>query len=172
MCPFLFTLSASIVCLVVCVLFLFFFSFLLWFFFWFFFFSSRRLHTSCALVTGVQTCALPIFGHRFGPGLPRAARVLGTQRTGNPRHAGRLHRRHRAGEASVADPQQRPRRAAGLHPRHGPARCVNAGWSPPVDQAPPSPLRTPGFRALMAYRSEEHTSELQSLMRISYAVFC
>src|SRR3546814_2072538 len=28
------------------------------------FFSSRRLHTSCALVTGVQTCALPIFyGH-------------------------------------------------------------------------------------------------------------
>src|SRR3546814_9594391 len=26
----------------------------------FFFFSSRRRHTSCALVTGVQTCALPI----------------------------------------------------------------------------------------------------------------
>src|SRR3546814_7256269 len=35
----------------------------------FFFFSSRRRHTRCALVTGVQTCALPIFnpahsGHR------------------------------------------------------------------------------------------------------------
>src|SRR3546814_4785465 len=31
--------------------------------FWFcccFFFSSRRRHTRCALVTGVQTCALPI----------------------------------------------------------------------------------------------------------------
>src|SRR3546814_10912168 len=27
---------------------------------YFFFFSSRRRHTSCALVTGVQTCALPI----------------------------------------------------------------------------------------------------------------
>src|SRR3546814_5477716 len=26
-----------------------------------FFFSSRRRHTSCALVTGVQTCALPIY---------------------------------------------------------------------------------------------------------------
>src|SRR3546814_9302580 len=26
----------------------------------FFLFSSRRRHTSCALVTGVQTCALPI----------------------------------------------------------------------------------------------------------------
>src|SRR3546814_3151262 len=29
--------------------------------YWFiFFFSSRRRHTRCALVTGVQTCALPI----------------------------------------------------------------------------------------------------------------
>src|SRR3546814_2716222 len=28
-----------------------------------FFFSSRRRHTRCALVTGVQTCALPISGH-------------------------------------------------------------------------------------------------------------
>src|SRR3546814_10540910 len=26
-----------------------------------FFFSSRRRHTRCALVTGVQTCALPIW---------------------------------------------------------------------------------------------------------------
>src|SRR3546814_3403297 len=35
-----------------------------------FFFSSRRRHTSCALVTGVQTCALPIFlliGWDFDP---------------------------------------------------------------------------------------------------------
>src|SRR3546814_4746260 len=30
----------------------------------FFFFSSRRRHTRCALVTGVQTCALPIW-YRF-----------------------------------------------------------------------------------------------------------
>src|SRR3546814_9692092 len=29
-------------------------------YFYFFFFSSRRRHTRCALVTGVQTCALPI----------------------------------------------------------------------------------------------------------------
>src|SRR3546814_6331241 len=28
--------------------------------FYMFFFSSRRRHTRCALVTGVQTCALPI----------------------------------------------------------------------------------------------------------------
>src|SRR3546814_1872145 len=31
-------------------------------FFVFFFFSIRRRHTRCALVTGVQTCALPICG--------------------------------------------------------------------------------------------------------------
>src|SRR3546814_10009606 len=31
-----------------------------------FFFSSRRRHTRCALVTGVQTCALPIAGPREG----------------------------------------------------------------------------------------------------------
>src|SRR3546814_20728958 len=32
---------------------------------YFLFFSSRRRHTRCALVTGVQTCALPIYGHRL-----------------------------------------------------------------------------------------------------------
>src|SRR3546814_3975510 len=31
----------------------------------FVFFSSRRRHTSCALVTGVQTCALPIYSGRL-----------------------------------------------------------------------------------------------------------
>src|SRR3546814_15662538 len=32
----------------------------------FFFFSSRRRHTRCALVTGVQTCALPIYRGYYG----------------------------------------------------------------------------------------------------------
>src|SRR3546814_1302877 len=32
----------------------------------FFFFSSRRRHTRCALVTGVQTCALPILRSLVG----------------------------------------------------------------------------------------------------------
>src|SRR3546814_7886620 len=36
----------------------------------FFFFSSRRRHTRCALVTGVQTCALPIYMDR-GRGQPQ-----------------------------------------------------------------------------------------------------
>src|SRR3546814_9145192 len=33
---------------------------IMWRLFVSFFFSSRRRHTRCALVTGVQTCALPI----------------------------------------------------------------------------------------------------------------
>src|SRR3546814_1038538 len=35
-----------------------------------------------------------------------------------------------------------------------------------------SPARTPRRPPASSKRSEEHTSELQSLMRISYAVFC
>src|SRR3546814_10383710 len=41
----------------------------------------------------------------------------------------------------------------------------SAAWQPVVR------LR-PGLRHELSWRSEEHTSELQSLMRISYAVFC
>src|SRR3546814_9627573 len=38
-----------------------------------FFFSSRRRHTRCALVTGVQTCALPISGR---PLMARSTELL------------------------------------------------------------------------------------------------
>src|SRR3546814_17842542 len=44
---------------------------------------------------------------------------------------------------------------------HGPAMTLDR------DATPTRPPRT-----TLAERSEEHTSELQSLMRISYAVFC
>src|SRR3546814_8920726 len=43
-----------------------------------------------------------------------------------------------------------------------------AGWAHP-NHFHGAPLVHAGFKSL---RSEEHTSELQSLMRISYAVFC
>src|SRR3546814_3727279 len=42
----------------------------------FFFFSIRRRHTRCALVTGVQTCALPISGF---VGSPLAATATGAR---------------------------------------------------------------------------------------------
>src|SRR3546814_7432789 len=62
-------------------------------------------------------------------------------------------------------------------------RCVRlrAGYArPPPHAAQGSPRQTPIISARGSFfdadrgsrRSEEHTSELQSLMRISYAVFC
>src|SRR3546814_5505950 len=45
------------------------------------------------------------------------------------------------------------------------SRCLGSHESPPGKSSPFFTMRP-------AYRSEEHTSELQSLMRISYAVFC
>src|SRR3546814_6902084 len=41
-----------------------------------------------------------------------------------------------------------------------------------VDLRPENGSHDPEERRLLVGRSEEHTSELQSLMRISYAVFC
>src|SRR3546814_11233434 len=45
----------------------------------FVFFSSRRRHTRCALVTGVQTCALPIL-RRHRMDLPRRVQHAGHSR--------------------------------------------------------------------------------------------
>src|SRR3546814_9767099 len=44
--------------------------------------------------------------------------------------------------------------------------------APPVTGSACSPRGRGGRGAARRARSEEHTSELQSLMRISYAVFC
>src|SRR3546814_4493853 len=58
----------------------------------------------------------------------------------------------------------RPSMAA-ARPRSSPSRR-----SP--QQSPPAPSQSRRGGARTSRRSEEHTSELQSLMRISYAVFC
>src|SRR3546814_3363930 len=87
-------------------------------------------------------------------------------------------------------PQQRDRRAAeqegaGQRPgddlvpfgqRHRLDRLWLVGEADEVDQRVETRTarrdRVEGSRDLRLVRSEEHTSELQSLMRISYAVFC
>src|SRR3546814_3410452 len=51
---------------------MYFFLCIVFLFICFFFFSSRRRHTRCALVTGVQTCALPIFERGLIGGAERA----------------------------------------------------------------------------------------------------
>src|SRR3546814_18050012 len=55
----------------------------------FFFFSSRRRHTRCALVTGVQTCALPILPPTPQPS-PGASRLAGLPRLTFVTHEARL----------------------------------------------------------------------------------
>src|SRR3546814_8639679 len=67
-----------------------------------------------------------------------------------------------------------PHRGADLafgRPEHGGLRCPFHGWLFDVDG---KCLETPAEpeTSRLCQRSEEHTSELQSLMRISYAVFC
>src|SRR3546814_4588625 len=53
------------------------------------------------------------------------------------------------------------------------ASAVNSSADTPSGTPRKSrPGTAPGRRRPRPYRSEEHTSELQSLMRISYAVFC
>src|SRR3546814_10135766 len=112
----------------------------------FFFFSSRRRHTRCALVTGVQTCALPI-----SPVVQM--------------HAARLPVSHRVPVKRLIGPQVKHIRHAAIAPEGGIA--AKAGEDAGGDALPAGRAC-----AQEQQRSEEHTCELQSLMRISYAVFC
>src|SRR3546814_10703293 len=50
--------------------------------------------------------------------------------------------------------------------------CGRGAGSPPTGHQCAAVFATPRADTALRPRSEEHTSELQSLMRISYAVFC
>src|SRR3546814_7069887 len=119
-----------------------------------FFFSSRRRHTRCALVTGFRRV---LFRSPVRPPLP-LSRL----------HAGRcdLHGHRRTNQPPVQcrippHPLWRlcARDAEGTGRQSAAYPAGTAGGALPMDARP-------------GLRSEEHTSELQSLMRISYAVFC
>src|SRR3546814_2239690 len=118
----------------------------------FFFFSSRRRHTRCALVTGVQTCALPIsesadFEVLYGRAIARWWDLVAGIR-------------HDFGEG----------------PSQTFAGIGVIGLSPYKFEIEATAYvgesGQTAARLEAAYRSEEHTSELQSLMRLSYAVSC
>src|SRR3546814_8666222 len=89
-----------------------------------------------------------------------------------------MHRRNRAGAQPVPAPSDRggpavPARTLRRHAHGGTGRGAVAGID--ARGVPGRPVRAaaPALAAVLsASRSEEHTSELQSLMRISYAVFC
>src|SRR3546814_3529290 len=129
--------------------------------FFFFFFSSRRRHTRCALVTGVQTCALPIY-------LPDGTLVLLGMKPYQiddvaPHIVGMKGQDIRlvsilAGISTAALRSRFP----------GHADIVRVMPNTPVGVGQ-------GVCALYADErtsSEEPTAELQSTKRISYVVFC
>src|SRR3546814_4301327 len=69
-----------------------------------------------------------------------------------------------------------PASRGGYYRREPAHRCPEDATTMKVVIADDEPLARERLRLLLAehpdLRSEEHTSELQSLMRISYAVFC
>src|SRR3546814_5907047 len=137
-----------------------------------FFFSSRRRHTRCALVTGVQTCALPIsrgwslHQHEY------AAAECGGDHFPDRTDLGADHQPDLPGCARIDWPcklnmavrryaswlRRTPFHPQWLMPKRGVAKEIKECRGRILDVG--------------AARSEEHTSELQSLMRISYAVYC
>src|SRR3546814_7085166 len=124
------------------------------------FFSSRRRQTRCALVTGVQTCALPIYDRR-------ARHIL-------LRHGGADHVLHARREIVLAAGALDSPRLLMLSGIGDAGALADLGIAPVVDlpEVGRNLADHPLVPALLFARSEEHTSELQSLMRISYAVFC
>src|SRR3546814_3391215 len=71
------------------------------FVFMLFFFSSRRRHTRCALVTGVQTCALPILGqYKFKQVVTTCAHCFNTIKNEYPQFGGQAGVDYQIGRAS------------------------------------------------------------------------
>src|SRR3546814_5146623 len=131
-----------------------------------FFFSSRRRHTRCALVTGVQTCALPISARTqiceavlADPVAPDSGNRRGRFVAHRYFSSWCIDRCARGGLVAVLQFDARGF-TGGTH-----RRVVfddRTDW-----------IGVAGEQSVLVFlRSEEHTSELQSLMRISYAVFC
>src|SRR3546814_3163231 len=164
-----------------------------------FFFSSRRRHTICALVTGVQTCALPIFSIRYGFKGPNHSVVTacstGAHAIGDAARLIMLNdadaRVAGGAEAAVcriviagfsASPalstkfNDTPDRASRPwdEERDGFVMGEGSGVAVLEELEHAKPRGATVYAEVVGYgrRSEEHTSELQSLMRTSYAVFC
>src|SRR3546814_7305546 len=149
----------------------------------YFYFASIRRHTRCALVTGVQTCALPIsksYDNTIPLFAPRAtlrkliasivtdSRAPGEAKDADSSNVFQLYQAFASADETAA---MRREFEQGI------------GWGDAKQRlferidSEVAPLRE-RYETLMAEpqkierRSEEHTSELQSLMSISYAVFC
>src|SRR3546814_4841543 len=136
----------------------------------FFFVSSRRRHTRCALVTGVQTCALPIYRDR-------CLREWRTRASLVDRHVqslffnmAKIAASGRLGQGEEAQAFALPDRVEAIVEREGRTDRV---WRDRATDLPDR-LTVPagGFmRARDRHRSEELPSEIQSIIDNAYALF-
>src|SRR3546814_6981613 len=137
-----------------------------------FFISSRRRHTRCALVTGVQTCALPIsLGDQ-----PEARYTAARAALDDLGHSTTLSYLREMAALVFEETGLLPHLNPGLMDEgdYAALRPVSASMGLMLETASDrlSERGGPHFGSPDKIRSEEHTSELQSLMRSSYAVFC
>src|SRR3546814_9573306 len=124
----------------------------------YFFFSSRRRHTRCALVTGVQTCALPLIRNTFtvavyiDTGKRRCLDAVFTKVPYGIQH--RIGTFEIGGKVVEGIMDCRTDDIAGFH-----CSGISIQFNIPERQY---------LTDISGHldRSEEHTSELQSLMRI------
>src|SRR3546814_2473683 len=130
-----------------------------------FFFSSRRRHTRCALVTGVQTCALPIYTldltHALDVGLSEPINI-----------AAGLEFRHETYGIRAGDPASYygggaqsffgySPNDAGKYKRDNFLQYLDISLKQPEKWMVDGAVRHENYN-----RTEEKTSELQSIMRI------
>src|SRR3546814_5215697 len=145
--------------------------------------SSRRRHTRCALVTGVQTCALPICKHGFTGddiesayvGIPKVIQGRLTNRHPKDIQAAQMSLPFSVALASsiALRAPEIPMLTVShyLEHIHNPAvGAIEDKLKMEIDPQVEAASGKQSTAAKLVVRSEEHTSELQSLKRIPYAV--
>src|SRR3546814_7870941 len=126
-----------------------------------FFFKQKTAYEMRISDWSSDVCSSDLLGGTDDVRLPRIA------------HAVDRMTRDRADQCAQRSAQREPRRAAQyLAPdaHLAPSRLLLPVRT--IAKNPPRCAQIAEAAALSQARSEEHTSELQSLMRISYAVFC
>src|SRR3546814_7735496 len=116
-----------------------------------FFFSSRRRHTRCALVTGVQTCALPIYLVDRGGAANRRHPLA--RKADDRQYCAQLRDQSRQADSRLS-------RTLSLKRRRGVERAALAAGTDVAGGKRPAG-RAHWLSLRLSQRLEEHTSELQ-----------
>src|SRR3546814_9085847 len=138
----------------------------------FFFFSSRRRHTRCALVTGVQTCALPIYANiaRYATKKEGRSRALLFQPSMRSEIDRRTAMKGFATNALASDdisPFYQPKICLTTGAIHGFEALLRWRDAAKIIQSPlaiSAAYADLNIEQALSRRSEEPTSEIQSIM--------